>query len=146
VSDDRWAVMLVPFSLIRRTDEVTGECRITGEVHMRRAVEVLYANAAERTTFYQSLLEISWLPPALRRAVMAKLGLSLRKQKRDIEYARTVTMRHMIEERKQAMRAQRLRPRGGIHEAAVEEIAAALGMTVPTLKKRLQRLKQRQKN
>ena len=55
-------------------------------------------------------------------------------------------MLHVIEEWKQAMRAQRLRPRGGRHEAAVEEIARRLGMTVDALKKRLQRYKRRQKN
>ena len=54
-------------------------------------------------------------------------------------------MLHMIEERKQAMRAQRQRPRGGRHEAAIEEIAHRQGMTVAALKKRLQRYKRRQK-
>ena len=133
--------MLVPFSVIDGTDEATGKPRLTAELHLRWAVEMRHTTTAERRTFYRSLLKISWLPPALRRAVMAELGLSLRRQKRDFEEARTLALRHMIEERKQAMRAQRQRPRGGIHEAAVEEIAHRLGMAVVALKKRLQRYK-----
>ena len=150
MSDDRnvhgWVVMLVPFSLIDGTDEATGKPRVTGEFHVRRAVEMSDANAAERETFYRSLLKMSWLPPALRRVIMLELGLSLRKERRDVEEAVTITMLHVIEKWKQAMRAQRLRPRGGIHELVVAEIAHRLGMTVDALKKRLQRYKRRQKN
>ena len=128
------------------TDEATGKPRITGEFHVRRAVEMSDANAAERETFYRSLLKLSWLPPELRRVIMLELGLSLRKQRRDVEEAVTITLLHIIEERKRAMRAQRLRPRGGLHEAAIEEIAHRQRMTVAALKKRLQRYKRRQKN
>jgi len=138
--------MLVPLSFIDGTDEATSKPLITTELHLRRAVVMSDANAAERRTFYQSLLEISWLPSALRRAVMAELGLSLRKQKRAFEEGGTITMHHIIEERKQVMRAQRLRPRGGIHDAVVAEIADQQGMTVAALKKRLQRYKRRRKN
>ena len=144
---DGWALVLVPLSFIYGRDDLTGELRITAEAHCRRAVEICSdSTTAEQKNFYQLLLKISWLPPALRRAVMAELGLSLRKQKRDIEEGGTIGMRFLIEQRKKAMQAQRLRPRGGIHEAAVAEIACEKGMTVAALKKRLQRYKQRQKN
>ena len=85
----------------------------------------------------------AWLPPALRRVIMAELNLSPRHQNRRIEEARTTTLRFLIEERKQAMRAQGQRPRGGVHEAAVAEIADQQSMTVPALKQRLRRLNQR---
>jgi hypothetical protein len=73
---------------------------------------------------------------------MAQLKLSLRDQNRLIEEARTATLRFLIEERKQAMRAQGQR-RGGVHEAAVEEIAKKQGMEPTALKQRLRRLNQR---
>lgn len=149
MSDDRnvqgWVVMLVPLSFIDGTDEATGKPLTTAELHLRRAVAMNDANAAERTTFYQSLLKLLWLPPALRRVIMLELGLSLRKQRRDFEEGVTITMLHMIEERKQAMCAQQQRPRGGRHEAAIEETAHRQGMTVAALKKRVQRYKRRRK-
>ncbi len=142
-----WAVMLVPFSFIDGRDDMTGKPRITAEIHWRRAVAMSNdgITAAGRRNFYRLLLEIAWLPPALRRAVMAELGLSLHKQKRDFDDGGTIAMRHMIKERKKAMRAQGLRPRGGIHEAAVAEVARRQGMTEIALKKRLQRHNRRQK-
>jgi hypothetical protein len=138
---DRWAVMLVPFSFIHGTDETTGKPRITAKIHWRRAVAMSNKDitTAERRNFYRALLEVSWLPSALRRAVMAELGLSLRKQKRDYVEGETIAMRHMVDKLKTAMHAQGLRPRGGIYEAAVAEVAHAHGMTADALKKRLQR-------
>jgi hypothetical protein len=143
---DEWTVMLVPFSFIDETDEVTGKPRITVQIHGRRAVSMSNdVTAAERKTFYQSLLKISWLPPALRRVIMKEMGLSLHKQKREFEDGWTMGVRHMIEKRKTALRAQGLRPRGGIHELAVAEMAREFGMTVDAVKKRLQRYKQRRR-
>lgn len=137
-----WALMLVPFSFIDGCDDITGEPRMTVETHMRQAVVMKNKNTtAEQRKFYQSLLEIGWLPSALRRVVMEELGLSLRQQKRKINEAVTITLRKLVEDRKQAMRAQGLRPRGGVHDPAVEEIAQ--GITSDALKQRLQRLKQR---
>jgi hypothetical protein len=139
---DGWALMLVPFSFIDGCDDITGEPRMTVETHMRQAVVMKNKNTtAEQRQFYQSLLEIGWLPSALRRVVMEELGLSLRQQKRKINEAVTITLRKLVEDRKQAMRAQGLRPRGGVHDAAVEEIAQ--GMTSDALKQRLRRLNQR---
>jgi hypothetical protein len=141
---DGWALMLVPFSFIDGCDDITGEPRMTVETHMRQAVVMKYKKTtAEQRQFYQSLLEIGWLPSALRRVVMEELGLSPRHQNRRIEEAETITLRHLINERKRAMRAEGQRPRGGVHEAAVAEIADQQGMKVPALKQRLRRLNQR---
>jgi hypothetical protein len=139
VNDDEKAVdgalLLVPISFI--TDDTTG--KLTAKPHMRQAVEISDA----RATFYRTLLNRRWLSPALRRAVMKELGLSLRQHNRDFEDGGTVMMLHLIEERKAAIRARGLRPRGGIHEAAVGEIARQQGMTANTLKQRLKRYRQR---
>lgn len=141
---DGWALMLVPFSFIDGCDDITGEPRMTVETHMRQAVVMKNTNTtAEQRQLYELLLEMEWLPPALRRVIMAELNLSPRHQNRRIEEARTTTLRFLIEERKQAMRAQGQRPRGGVHEAAVAEIADQQSMTVPALKQRLRRLNQR---
>jgi len=140
-----WALMLVPFSFIDGCDDITGEPRITVETHMRQAVVMKNTNTtAEQRQLYELLLEMEWLPPALRRVIMAQLKLSLRDQNRLIEEARTATLRFLIEERKQAMRAEGQR-RGGVHEAAVEEIADQQGMTVAALKQRMRRMNQRAK-
>jgi hypothetical protein len=98
------------------------------------------ADAGEQALFYNALLEIPWLAPKVRRAIMAELGLSLREQNTKIERARTLTLRHMISEAEVRMRKNRERPRGGIHGAAVEEVAGRVGMTVDALEKRFQRL------
>jgi hypothetical protein len=142
---DGWALMLVPFSFIDGCDDITGEPRMTVETHMRQAVVMKNTNTtAEQRQLYELLLEMEWLPPALRRVIMAQLKLSLRDQNRLIEEARTATLRFLIEERKQAMRAEGQR-RGGVHEAAVEEIADQQGMTVAALKQRMRRMNQRAK-
>jgi hypothetical protein len=138
------ALMLVPFSFVDGINDINGKPRITVKTHMRKAVVIGNKNtAAERRQFYQSLLEIGWLPSALRRVVMAELGLSLRDQKRHIKEAETITLRQLVKEREQAMRAQGQRPQGGVHEAAATEITELRGMKPPALKQRLRRLNQR---
>jgi hypothetical protein len=138
------ALMLVPFSFVDGINDINGKPRITVKTHMRKAVVIGNKNtAAERRQFYQSLLEIGWLPSALRRVVMAELGLSLRDQKRRIKEAETITLRQLVKEREQAMRAQGQRPQGGVHEAAATEITERRGMKPPALKQRLRRLNQR---
>jgi hypothetical protein len=140
-----WALRLIPFSVSSNGyDDTTGEPRVTSEIHRRQVVDIgNWSTAAEQRQLYELLLEMEWLPPALRRVIMAELNLSPRHQNRRIEEARTTTLRFLIEERKQAMRAQGRRPRGGVHEAAVAEIADQQSMTVPALKQRLRRLNQR---
>jgi hypothetical protein len=138
------ALMLVPYSFIDGIDDITGKPYMTVKTHMRRAVQIGNKNtAAERRQFYQLLLKIDWLPSPLRRVVMAELGLSLRDQNRRIKEAEAITLRQLVKEREQAMRAQEQRPQGGIHEAAATEITVQRGMTPDALKQRLRRSKQR---
>ena len=51
-----------------------------------------------RSSFYEALLKIEWLPSTIRRAVMRELGQSLQKHKRSIEDARTVTLEFLVKE------------------------------------------------
>ncbi len=125
-----WVVSLVPSH------------EITSDIYWRRTVFMPWADSEdERKRFYKGLLEIPWLPPTIRRPVMAELGLSLRKQKRGYEEGRTAALRCLIKERKECLQKQGERPRGGIHEQAIADIAREQGMTVDALKKRLQRQK-----
>jgi hypothetical protein len=92
---------------------------------------------------YEVLLDIPWLAPKVRTAIMNELGRSQRAQNEAIEYARTVTLRHLVEETAARMRANGERPRGGVHEAAITTVAANAGMDAQTLKQRFKRLKGR---
>lgn len=74
---------------------------------------------------------------------MSELGLSLQKQKSDVEEARTITLKFLVDECKARMRKNREQPRGGIHEAAVAEIAARQNMKAEALKQRITRLRRR---
>ena len=67
-------------------------------------------------------------------------GLSLQKQKRQVENARTQTLKFLVDECKARMRRNGERPRGGIHDAAVAEVAARQGMKAEALKQRITRL------
>ncbi len=139
-----WALRLTPFSVSSNGyDDTTGEPRVTSEIHRRQVVDIgNWSTAAEQRQLYELLLEMEWLPPALRRVIMAELGLSLRDQKRRIKEAETITLRQLVKEREQAMRAQGQRPQGGVHEAAATEITERRGMKPPALKQRLRRLNQ----
>jgi hypothetical protein len=94
-----------------------------------------------RRSFYEALLKIQWLPPAIQGAVMKVLGQSLQKHKRSIEDGRTVTLEFLVKECKAQMRANGERPQGGIHDAAVAQVATSQGMSPEALKQRITRRK-----
>jgi hypothetical protein len=96
-----------------------------------------------RRSFYEALLKIKWFPSTIRRAVMRELGQSLQKHKRSIEDARTVTLEFLVKQCKAQMRANGERPQGGIHEAAVAQVATSQGMSPEALKQRITRRKKR---
>ena len=96
-----------------------------------------------RRPFYEALLKIKWFPSTIRRAVMRELGQSLQKHKRSIEDARTVTLEFLVKQCKAQMQANGERPQGGIHEAAVAQVATRQGMSPEALKQRITRHKKR---
>jgi hypothetical protein len=93
--------------------------------------------------FFFSLLrsEISGRPISgeLRRAILHELGSSPREEKNFLTEMYTQWLRKTINYRKWEMHENGERPRGGIHEAAVAEVAKREGMTVAALKKRIAR-------
>jgi hypothetical protein len=96
---------------------------------------------------YKRLLGISYPPlaPEVRKALMKVLGQSPRRQKAALAEPMAVTLQFLIDEEKARMKKDGERPRGGRHEAALEEVARTQGITVGALKKRLQRHRPRPK-
>jgi hypothetical protein len=97
------------------------------------------ANEIQRKDFYEALLKIGWLAPKVRNAVMRELGRSQRVENMRRERGRTLAIRARINERKNLMKKNNERPRGGVYEAALAEEAEELGMTVAALKGRLRK-------
>jgi hypothetical protein len=133
----RWTLALVPYN---------GRAF---EVSWRRTIFMDEGGVSSHETFYktfnEALLRIPWLSPEIRRVVMGELGRSLREHNRGITQAVTAVMRVELEERKRELRKEKQRPRGGIHEQALTDVASWHGMTVEAFKKRLQRDKPHQK-
>ncbi len=96
-----------------------------------------------KRAFYEALLKIQWLPSPIQGAVMKVLGQSLQKHKRSFEDGRTVALEFLVKERKAQMRANGERPQGGIHDAAVAQVATSRGMSPEALKQRITRRKKR---
>ena len=144
-----WRVAIIGYDLTRWTEYLSAYARQPGEAQRlmddgrRKTHFVNDIDDETRRSFYQALLKIEWLPVKIRSAIMSELGLSLQKWKRDNERARTETLKFLISECKARMRENGERPRGGIHDAAVAEIAAKHGMEVGALRQRITRLKKR---
>lgn len=94
----------------------------------------------ERKAFYESILAKPWLPPKVRRAVQEALDRSEYDWFK-LEWAKF--MWNFVGACKERMRNDGERPRDGVHEVAVKQIASEAGMTTATLKKHHQ-LAQRQ--
>jgi hypothetical protein len=97
------------------------------------------ASAAERARVYKALLEIKWLSSEVRSAVLMELGGSVRQQRKDYKKGQAFVLKKLVDEEKARMRANRERPHGGVHDAAVVTVAEAQGMTVANLKKTISR-------
>jgi hypothetical protein len=99
----------------------------------------------QRKRFYRALLELDWLPRKVQYAVAGALGTSVRRRQRDREAGSTAVIRHQVAEYMAQLCDDPERPRGGIYNAALEEIAERLGMSVETLEQRLTRNARRQR-
>lgn len=98
-----------------------------------------HSSAEEQESLYKSLLELPWLAPKVRYAVMRELGLSKRDRDREMERSRCLTIYLQIEERKAYLKRNGKRLRGGVHATAVAEMAERLGISTKGLEKRLER-------
>ncbi len=141
-----WRVAIIGYDRICWANYLDAYARQSGEPQpsmddgRRKTHFVQYIDDESlRRAFYQARLEIEWLPSKIHSAVMSELGLSLQKQKRHVENARTQTLKFLVDQCKTRMRGNGERPRGGIHDAAVAEVAARQGMKPEALKQRITR-------
>jgi hypothetical protein len=134
-----WCVALLPF----RIQYVgTGTTYHYSDFALETGQPVPMTNDGSEThrkEFYEAMLEIDWLAPKIRNAVMRELGRSQRAEDADYERGRNLVFRVLINERKDLMRKNNERPRGGVHEAAIEQVAREHGMTGAALKGRLRK-------
>jgi hypothetical protein len=137
----QWELLLARLVLCYRTDFDIGNFKIDQTVYL----PVDHGEIVQRR-YYEALLRIPWLAPEVRYAVTRKLGLSLREEQARIEHARAVTLQFMIDEAKTRMRHNKERPEGGIHEAAVAEIARIQGLSIGALKRRIARANARRRS
>ena len=146
-----WRVAIIGFDRmqwVRYLDayaQQSGEPELSMDDGRRKTHLVQYIDDEDdlRRSFYQALLEIKWLPSKIQSAVMSELGLSLQKQKSRVENARTQTLKFLVGQCKARMRGNGERPRGGIQDAAVAEVAARQGMKPEALKQRITRINKR---
>ena len=66
-----------------------------GGRHTSPSTSIMRGNYDARSI---ALLKIEWLPSKIRSEVMSELGLSLQKQKSDVEEARTITLKFLVDE------------------------------------------------
>jgi hypothetical protein len=97
-------------------------------------------DAVEQKRLYEALLELPWLAPKVRVGVMRTLGRSQRAQTTEIARGATAVYKLEVNEVAARMHAKGERPpKGDIRTAAIEEVAARIGMKPEALAKRLQR-------
>ena len=125
---DQWLVALIPFSW--DDDKLVMASRRI--VYMSQDVKT-----ADRKRFYEALLNIPWLAPEIRRAVMKQLGRSPHAENAAEAAGWKLMMEHMIGEvEAEVHKKTGKRSRG----AVIDRIADRTGVSSETLRKRLQRL------
>jgi hypothetical protein len=139
-----WCVAILPFRFQFRIDTKNVGTRRTTYHRSGFAIKAGQpvpmtddANETQRKDFYKALLKIGWLAPKVRYAVMRELGRSQRAANVARERGRTLAIRARINERINLMKKKNERPRGGVYEASLAEVAKEQGMTVAALKGRL---------
>jgi hypothetical protein len=138
--EDHAAIVPIRFDFVP-----VGTGRCNSNVVLRQGQPLLMedADAVELKHFYEVLLELPRLAPGIRNAVMKELGRSQRAENVRIQYARTVTLRRVVDETAARMVASGERPRGGVRQAAITAVADSIGIDAETLKLRFKRLKRR---
>jgi hypothetical protein len=106
-----------------------------------RLVVMRYSDdAVEQKRFYEALLELPWLAPKIRVEIMRALGRSQQAYATGIGRGATAVFKLEVNKVEARMRANGERPpKGDVYTAAVEEVAARIGMNPDALRKRLQR-------
>ncbi len=88
--------------------------------------------------FYMALLQISWLAPSIRRAVLRQLGIDEKKE-------RAEALHFMLADLKTDKAEMRAKGIKGIKGGALAHLAKIKGVSIKTLKQRLYRWRRLQK-
>lgn len=126
MTNQQWAAAIIPFSWNEHTP-----------VFQRPIVMSNDANKAERKHFLEALLDIPWLEPEIRRAVMKQLGRSPQAENKAEATGWKQVMERLINEVEAKVQEKTgKRSRGAVRE----RIADRTGANSESLRKRLQRL------
>jgi hypothetical protein len=112
---------------------------LPADAEVERGQPILVGNETQLRDLYEALLKVRGLAPKVRNAIMKELGRSQRAENMRYEHSRTRAIRALIDERKNLMRKNKEKRRGGVHEAVTAEVAEEQGMTVAALKGRLRK-------
>jgi hypothetical protein len=123
-----------------RVDEVTYQATSQPRWEDAVFIDSRKETAANRKLLYQTLLKMDWLPATLQGAILRELGSSTRDYNRELMEHQTAGYRYLIQQTKARMR-ERKPPRGGINDAAIDEVAKRVGKTSDALKQQLKRYK-----
>ena len=85
------------------------------------------------------------ISPQLRHAIAVELGISLQRQQRDAADKKMEEVKRGIEKIKARMRSNGERPRGGIHQAALDETAERRGIDPERLAQQIKRYNRRER-
>jgi hypothetical protein len=136
-----WEERFVALLPIRfwRTGSVSGDFEIIvpADAEVERGQPILVENETELRDLYEALLKVRGLAPKVHNAIMRELGRSQRVENTRYERGRTLAIRAMINERKEALKKKGRR--GSLYEAALVEEAKELGLTIAALKGRLRK-------
>jgi hypothetical protein len=113
--------------------------------HLVEQHALVVKKAKQILRLYREMLrDISWrsFSPRVRDALKADFSGSVREYDRLIKHAETSMLRILVDEAKARMRKNGERPKGGIDDAALDEVAEQQGLpSGDALKKQLQRYK-----
>jgi hypothetical protein len=113
------------------------EIIVPADAEVERGQPILVENETELRDLYEALLKVRGLAPKVHNAIMRELGRSQRVENTRYERGRTLAIRAMINERKEALKKKGRR--GSLYEAALVEEAKELGLTIAALKGRLRK-------
>jgi hypothetical protein len=126
---------------LRRVDK--GAYQATSQPRWEDAVFIASREETEpnRKLLYQTLLNIGSLPATLRGAILRELGSSTREYNHELMEHQTAGYRYLIQQTKARMRKNGEHPRGGINDAAIDEVAKRVGTSSDALKQQFKRYK-----
>ena len=110
-----------------------------------RRVSMEEAEKADKKKFLGVMLKFKWLPDEIRYAVAHALGRSVRMENKAVHDAIAETRRVLVEERKATLAKRGGKLRGGIHAAAIEEVAREANLSPKGLEKTFERATRRRK-